>query len=277
VKMLAGVLPPLSGTRREGKGLQIGYFAQHQVEALRPEESPLQHLMRLDKTTREQDHRNFLGSFDFRGDMATAPCGPFSGGEKSRLALALLIWQRPNLLLLDEPTNHLDLEMREALTLALQETDAAVVLVSHDRHLLRTTADSLYLVDGGQMTPFEGDLDDYANWLAEQRNAATATAPDENKVARREAREMAEKTRQQLLAQRRPLVKEAEKLEKLMPGWQQEKDQLDERLADPTLYTNPDRTLLESLLKRQAQLAADLESAEMRWLEIQEELERIDL
>jgi ATP-binding cassette subfamily F protein 3 len=277
VKMLAGVLPPLSGTRREGKGLQIGYFAQHQVEALRPEESPLQHLMRLDKTTREQDHRNFLGSFDFRGDMATAPCGPFSGGEKSRLALALLIWQRPNLLLLDEPTNHLDLEMREALTLALQETDAAVVLVSHDRHLLRTTADTLYLVDSGKMTPFDGDLDDYAGWLAEQRNAAAAATPDENKAARKEAREMAEKTRQQLLAQRRPLVKEAEKLEKLMPGWQQEKDQLDERLSDPALYANPDRTLLESLLKRQAQLAADIENAELRWLEIQEELERIGL
>jgi ATP-binding cassette subfamily F protein 3 len=277
VKMLAGVLPPLNGTRREGKGLQIGYFAQHQVEALRPEESPLQHLMRLDKTTREQDHRNFLGSFDFRGDMATAPCGPFSGGEKSRLALALLIWQRPNLLLLDEPTNHLDLEMREALTLALQETDAAVVLVSHDRHLLRTTADTLYLVDSGKMTPFDGDLDDYAGWLAEQRNAAAAATPDENKAARKEAREMAEKTRQQLLAQRRPLVKEAEKLEKLMPGWQQEKDQLDERLSDPALYANPDRTLLESLLKRQAQLAADIENAELRWLEIQEELERIGL
>ena len=277
VKMLAGALPPLSGTRREGKGLQIGYFAQHQVESLRPEESPLQHLLRLDKTTREQDHRNFLGSFDFRGDMATAPCGPFSGGEKSRLALALLIWQRPNLLLLDEPTNHLDLEMREALTLALQETDAAVVLVSHDRHLLRTTADSLYLVDAGKMTPFDGDLDDYANWLAEQRNAATAAAPDENKAARKEAREMAEKTRQQLLAQRRPLIKEAENLEKLMPGWQQEKDQLDERLSDPTLYTNPDRTLLESLLKRQAQLSAEIESAEMRWLEIQEELDRIEM
>ena len=277
VKMLAGVLPPLSGTRREGKGLQIGYFAQHQVEALRPEESPLQHLMRLDKTTREQDHRNFLGSFDFRGDMATAPCGPFSGGEKSRLALALLIWQRPNLLLLDEPTNHLDLEMREALTLALQETDAAVVLVSHDRHLLRTTADTLYLVDSGKMTPFDGNLDDYADWLAEQRNAAAAATPDENKAARKEAREMAEKTRQQLLAQRRPLIKEAEKLEKLMPGWQQEKDQLDERLSEPALYANPDRTLLESLLKRQAQFAADIENAELRWLEIQEELERIGL
>ncbi|MDR2220227.1 MAG: ATP-binding cassette domain-containing protein [Methylobacillus sp.] len=273
IKMLAGVLPPLHGTRREGKGLQIGYFAQHQVEALRPEESPLQHLLRLDSATREQDHRNFLGSFDFRGDMASAPCGAFSGGEKSRLALALLIWQRPNLLLLDEPTNHLDLEMREALTLALQETDTAVVLVSHDRHLLRTTADSLHLVDAGKMTPFDGDLDDYAVWLTMQR--AVATTPDEGKVARREAREAAEKTRQQLLTQRRPLIKEAEKLEKLLPGWQQEKHQLDERLADSALYTNPDRTLLESLLKRQAQLVADIENAETRWLEIQTALEQL--
>ncbi|MDR2875998.1 MAG: ATP-binding cassette domain-containing protein [Methylobacillus sp.] len=273
MKTLAGALTPLRGTRREGKGLQIGYFAQHQVEALRPEESPLQHLLRLDTTTREQDHRNFLGSFDFRGDMANAPCGAFSGGEKSRLALALLIWQRPNLLLLDEPTNHLDLEMREALTLALQETDAAVVLVSHDRHLLRTTADRLHLVDAGKMTPFDGDLDDYANWLTEQR--AAAATPDENKTARKEAREAAEKTRQQLLSQRRPLVKEAEKLEKLLPGWQQEKHQLDERLSDPALYTAPDRTLLESLLKRQAQLATEIENAETRWLEIQETLERL--
>ena len=275
VKLLAGVLPPLSGTRREGKGLSIGYFAQHQVESLRPDESPLQHLMRLDKTTRELDFRSFLGSFDFRGDMATQPCGPFSGGEKSRLALALLIWQRPNLLLLDEPTNHLDLDMREALTLALQETDAAVVLVSHDRHLLRTTADSLYLIDAGKMTTFDGDLDDYANWLAEQRNATPSSMPDEGKAARREARENAEKNRQQQLAQRRPLMKEAEKLEKLMPGWQQEKDLLDERLGDPALYGNPDRTLLESLLKRQAQLANDIENAETRWLEIQEQLESL--
>jgi ATP-binding cassette subfamily F protein 3 len=150
-----------------------------------------------------------------------------------------------------------------------------VVLVSHDRHLLRTTADSLYLVDNGMMTPFEGDLDDYANWLAEQRNASTATAPDENKAARKEARENAEKTRQQLIAQRRPLLKEAEKLEKLLPGWQQEKEQLDQRLGDAALYSNPDRSLLESLLKRQAQLSSDIENAELRWLEIQETLETL--
>jgi len=228
-------------------------------------------MLRLDPQTREQEHRDFLGGFDFRGDMATAPCGPFSGGEKSRLALALLIWQRPNLLLLDEPTNHLDLEMREALTLALQETDAAMVLVSHDRHLLRTTADALFLVDDGRVTPFDGDLDDYAAWLAQQRNVSVA--PDADKTARREAREAQEKSRQQTLAQRRPLLKEAEKIEKQLPGWQQEKDQLDQRLGDPALYTSPDRALLESLLKRQAELNRQIEDAELRWLEIQEQLE----
>ena len=259
--------------RREGKGLQIGYFAQHQVESLRLDESPLQHLMRLDSQAREQELRDFLGSFDFRGDMATQPCRVFSGGEKSRLALALLIWQRPNLLLLDEPTNHLDLEMREALTLALQETDAAVVLVSHDRHLLRTTVDSLHLVDTGHMQAFDGDLDNYAEWLAEQRNAASTPSPDKN--ARREARAAAEKSRQQRLAQRRPLVKEANDLEKRLPVWQQERRQIENRLADPELYASPDHTLLESLLKRQGELAKEMEAAEARWLEVLEQLEML--
>ncbi|HEX5803956.1 MAG TPA: ATP-binding cassette domain-containing protein, partial [Azospira sp.] len=178
VKLLAGELAPLAGQRTEGKGLAIGYFAQHQLEHLRPDESPLQHMARLDPQTREQELRDYLGGFDFRGDMATAPCGKFSGGEKSRLALALLIWKKPNLLLLDEPTNHLDLEMREALTLALNEYEGGVVLVSHDRHLLRTTADTLLLVADGKAAPFDGDLDDYAGWLAAQREAAKAPATE---------------------------------------------------------------------------------------------------
>jgi ATP-binding cassette subfamily F protein 3 len=274
IKLLAGTLPLMSGLRREGKGLRIGYFAQHQLEALRPEESPLQHMVRLDPATREQELRNFLGGFDFRGDMATTPCGTFSGGEKSRLALAILIWQRPNLLLLDEPTNHLDLEMREALTLALQETDATVVLVSHDRHLLRTTVDSLYLVADHTCKLFEGDLDDYAQWLSESRQPAS-TSDTTAKAERKEARAAEEKARQEKLAQRRPLLKEVEKLEKNLANWQSEKQLLDERLGEPVLYTNPDRTLLESLLKRQAELGSSIESAEFRWLEIQETLETL--
>jgi len=190
VKLLANQLKLSAGTRREGKGLVTGYFAQHQLETLRPEESPLQHLLRLDPQAREQELRDYLGGFDFRGDgvggtstPATAPCGPFSGGEKTRLALALLIWSRPNLLLLDEPTNHLDLEMRHALTLALQDFDGAMVLVSHDRALLRATCDRFVLVDGGVAREFDGDLDDYRDWLAARRAEAAAAAQDPQRPA----------------------------------------------------------------------------------------------
>ncbi|OIQ81627.1 putative ABC transporter ATP-binding protein YheS [mine drainage metagenome] len=271
IKLLAGELAPLAGTRREGKGLSIGYFAQHQLEALRPEESPLWHMSHLDPRTREQELRNFLGGFDFRGDMVSAPCGGFSGGEKSRLALALLIWQRPNLLLLDEPTNHLDLEMREALTLALQETDATVVLVSHDRHLLRTTADSLYLVADHGCTSFDGDLDDYASWLATSRQKV-ATG-DIVKTPRKGNRAAGDRSRQNQLGQRRALEKEAEKLEKQLAVWQGEKTQLGVRLAAPGLYAGVESAQLASLLKRQDELNRITETAEARWLEIHELLE----
>ncbi len=274
VKLLAGRAAPLCGERREGKGLEIGYFAQHQLDELRPEESPLQHMQRLDPKTREQELRDYLGGFDFRGDMASSPCGRFSGGEKSRLALALLIWKKPNLLLLDEPTNHLDLEMREALNLALQEYEGGVVLVSHDRHLLRTTADQLLLVADGKMTPFDGDLDEYANWLAAQRAAEKAPAPEQSE--RKQQREQAAADRQALLAKRRPLQKEAEQLEKKLNGWQSEKKMLDERLSDPGLYTANDaagKELLATLLKRQAELAKQIDDAEERWLEVLDALE----
>ncbi|MBI5783830.1 MAG: ATP-binding cassette domain-containing protein [Rhodocyclales bacterium] len=273
VKLLAGELKPMAGERREGRNLKIGYFAQHQVEQLRPDESPLQHLIRAEPATREQELRDYLGGFDFRGDMVSAPCGRFSGGEKARLVLALLIRQRPNLLLLDEPTNHLDLEMREALTLALQETEAAVVVVSHDRHLLRTTCDELWLVAGGRATPFDGDLDDYAAWLARQRSADRAPEPDKaaDKEARQAARLASEAARKSAVAARRSLSREADKLEKQLAQWQGEKAQLDEQLADPALYA--DRERLADLLKRQAELAVLIEPAESRWLEIHETLE----
>ncbi|HEY3431036.1 MAG TPA: ATP-binding cassette domain-containing protein [Rhodocyclaceae bacterium] len=277
VKCLSGELAPLSGQRTEGRHLRIGYFAQHQLEQLRPEESPLQHLLRQEPQTREQEMRDYIGGFDFRGDMASTPCRNFSGGEKTRLALALLIRQRPNLLLLDEPTNHLDLEMREALTLALQETDAAVILVSHDRHLLRTTCDDLWLVADGQAKPFDGDLDDYARWLAEQRSAEKAASQplDADKSARKEARAESQAQKQALLVQRRPLLKELEKLEKNLAAWQTEKADVDEKLADPELYVAADKVPMERLLKRQAELGNNVDTAEMRWLEIQEALEAL--
>lgn len=282
IKLLADELKPLSGKRVEGKDLNIGYFAQHQLEQLRPEESPLQHMLRLDPQTREQEHRNYLGGFDFRGDMASSPCGPFSGGEKSRLALALLIWTRPNLLLLDEPTNHLDLEMRHALTLALQEYDGGVVLVSHDRALLRATCDRFVLVADGVAQTFDGDLDDYRNWLAEQRSkdkAAEANSSEkgmESSVPKND-RAQSKAERQARLAERRPLIKESEQLEAGMAAWQKEKSQLDERLADPALYAAADKTQLQALLKRQAELTQNIEQAEERWLAIHELLEAMPI
>lgn len=273
VKVLAGELAALSGQRIEGKDLSIGYFAQHQLEQLRPEESPLQHMLRLDPQTREQEHRNFLGGFDFRGDMATSACGPFSGGEKSRLALALMIWQQPNLLLLDEPTNHLDLEMRHALTLALQEYQGGMVLVSHDRALLRATCDRFVLVADGKAEVFEGDLDDYKQWLAQQQ----APAEPEPKKTEKNDRAQNKADRQARLAERRPLVKESEKLEADMAKWQQEKNGIDQRLTDNTLYEPANKNELQALLKRQAELTQSIEQAEERWLAVHEQLEALPL
>ncbi|MDD3354667.1 ATP-binding cassette domain-containing protein, partial [Zoogloea sp.] len=279
IKLLAGSLTPSAGQRREGKGLEMGYFAQHALESLRPDESPLQHLLRLDPQTREQDLRNYLGGFDFHGDMATAPCAPFSGGEKSRLALALLIWHKPNLLLLDEPTNHLDLEMRHALTLALQDYAGGMVIVSHDRALLRATCDRFLLVDGGRLTPFDGDLDDYKSWLAQRRaaDAAAAQCPDRaaDKASRKADREAAAADRQARLAARRPLLKELEQLDRKLTPWNNEKNRLDERLADPALYTGPDSGEVPGLLQRQAELTERIEEAELRWLELHEALDAI--
>jgi len=274
IKLLAGELPLMAGKCVEGKDLSIGYFAQHQLEQLRPEESPLQHMMRLDPKSREQDFRDHLGGFDFRGDMATSPCGPFSGGEKSRLALALLIWQRPNLLLLDEPTNHLDLEMRHALTLALQEYDGGVVLVSHDRALLRASCDRFVLVADGAAQTFDGDLEDYRRWLAEQRAQDTATPEKTTDKAQLKAdRAQAQADRQALLTKRRTFTKEIEQLDKKLAGWQSEKSELDGKLNDPAIYQ--DTAQLQTLLKRQAELVGWIETAEERWLEVHEALEAI--
>ncbi len=279
IKLLSGGLKPTAGERREGKGLALGYFAQHALESLRPEESPLQHMLRLDPQTREQELRDYIGGFDFRGDMATTPCGPFSGGEKSRLALALLIWGKPNLLLLDEPTNHLDLEMRHALTLALQDYEGGMVIVSHDRALLRATCDRFLLVDDGRLQPFDGDLDDYKAWLAQKRSAdaAAAQCPDKaaDKASRKAEREAAAADRQARLAARRPLLKELEQLDKKLVPWNAEKAKLDERLADPDLYTGPDAGEVPKLLKRQAELTEKIDEAELRWLELHEALEAI--
>ena len=274
IKLLAGEIQPFSGTRSEGKGLAIGYFAQHQLEQLRPDESPLQHMLRLSPDTREQELRDFLGTFDFRNDAAMSPCGLFSGGEKSRLALALLIWQRPNLLLLDEPTNHLDMDMRHALNLALQGYQGGVVLVSHDRSLLSTTCDSFMIVADGKAQVFDGDLNDYRDWLNQQRLQEASVNPD--KLERRQQREQSAQERQARLAQRRPIVKELEKLDQQLPKWQAEKTTLDQQLADTTLYEVAQRDKLQTLLKRQGELGNMIDEAEERWLNLHETLAELD-
>ncbi len=280
IKLLAAELKPLAGKRVEGKDLKIGYFAQHQLEQLRSSESPLQHMLLLDPNTREQEHLNYLGGFDFKGDMARSPITNFSGGEKSRLALALLIWTRPNLLLLDEPTNHLDLEMRHALTLALQDYEGGVILVSHDRALLRASCDNFVLVANGQVTAFDGDLDDYKQWLASQKAVNTSTAPilateagQENKNANTYAQQKQE--RQARIVARRPLIKETEVLEKQLEKHSIEKTKLDERAQEAALYDIENKTELQNLLKRQAELDSLIENAEMRWLELHEQLETL--
>jgi len=277
VKLLAGAIKQQGGERKEARALNIGYFAQHQLEQLRADESPLQHLLRLEPTTPEQELRDYLGGFDFRGDMATRAVEPFSGGEKSRLALALLIRSKPNLLLLDEPTNHLDLEMREALTLALQDYQGGMVVVSHDRHLLRTCADELLLVADGRAAPFDGDLDDYAAWLARRRNAEKAPQPEAaaGKTERQQQRAEAKAGRQALLAQRRPLLKEIEQLEKKLARWSDEKAALETRFADPDFYAGSDRQQSEELHRQAAALGEQIDAAEQRWLEVHEALENL--
>ena len=276
IKLLAKELAPLNGKRVEGKDLNIGYFAQHQLEQLRLDESPLQHMMKLDPLTREQEHLNFLGGFDFKGDMARSPCLNFSGGEKSRLALALLIWTRPNLLLLDEPTNHLDLEMRHALTMALQDYQGGVVLVSHDRALLRASCDEFVLVADGQAVPFDGDLEAYSLWLNEQRlkEKQNLQATLEVKPAKQD-RAMNKADRQARIAERRPLLKEVADLDSRIAAWQEEKQACDARLNDNDLYSAADKTALQDLLKKQAELIKQIEQAEERWLELHERLEEL--
>ncbi|MFE8071190.1 ATP-binding cassette domain-containing protein [Marinobacteraceae bacterium S3BR75-40.1] len=276
--VLNGALPLLAGERVEGEHLRIGHFAQHQLEALDMEASPFLHIQRLSPRTADQSIRNFLGGFDFRGDAAFEKVGQFSGGEKARLALALIAWQKPNLLLLDEPTNHLDLEMREALTLALQGFEGALVIISHDRHLLRNSVDDFWLVSEGHVTEFDGDLDAYERWLAEKDKAPTAKPEQaENgggKSQDRKAQKRAEAEKRQRLS---PLRKKMKQLEADIDRQQQALQVLEEQLADPALYGEDQKERLKELLQEQAVARAAQEEAEMEWLALGEEIESLEL
>jgi ATP-binding cassette subfamily F protein 3 len=279
IKTLVGDLPPLTGKVSQGKGLSIGYFAQHQVEMLRHDQTPLWHLARLAPTVREQELRNFLGGFNFVGEMATAVIAPFSGGEKARLALALIVWQRPNLLLLDEPTNHLDLETREALTVALAQFEGTLVLVSHDRHLLRATTEEFLIVADGGLEPFDGDLDDYRDWLFKTKLArptteteATAPAPT---VDRKEQKRQEAEARQRLSAQKKPIETRVKRLEEQMARRNARRAELEALLTDAALYAESRKEHLKARLFEQATLVKELEQLEVEWLEQQEALEAI--
>jgi ATP-binding cassette, subfamily F, member 3 len=289
VKTLAHMQPPIGGQITEGKGLNIGYFAQQELDVLRPDEGPLAHMIRLAKAVnpqaREQELRDFLGRFRFTGDMVMQPVGQFSGGEKARLVLALVVWQRPNLLLLDEPTNHLDLTTREALSMALNEFEGTVMLVSHDRALLREVCDEFWLVTKGGVDTFDGDLDDYQRWLVEQ-SKAQAAALKATQVAhqaarteaggqapnRKEDRKAAAQARQKLQEQARPLKAELKKIDAQLAGLSTERDGINEALCDPQLPAS-ERTEKARRLKV---VSDDIDQLEMRWLELSEQLQALD-
>jgi len=285
IKTIAAELAPLAGKAIFNKGLAVGYFAQHQIEMLRHDESPLWHLSRITTNVREQELRNYLGSFNFPGDMATTSIATFSGGEKARLALALIVWQRPNLLLLDEPTNHLDLETREALTVALAQFEGTLVLVSHDRHLLRATTDQFLIVAEGRLAPFDGDLEDYRDWLfktklapeeeavplPEAKPAVTPPpAPDRRGQKRREAEE-----RQRQSAARKPIESRIKRLEEKMAKLNAQKSAIDAQLAGTAIYAEPQKEALKTLVVDQAFVARELAQLEAEWLEQQQKLEQL--
>ncbi len=272
IKALAEESALLSGELLGSEYLKIGYFAQHQLEQLRLDESPLWHLQQLDKQATEKELRNFLGGFDFKGDKVLARVEPFSGGEKARLVLALLVYQNPNLLLLDEPTNHLDLDMRHALSVALQDYQGAMLVVSHDRHLLRSVTDNFLLVAEGKLQVFEGDLDDYRLWLASQKKLAQEDVVDvivdTPTISRKDQRKQEALRRKQL----KPLTDAVKKAEKDLDYYHQCQQDLEQQLADPKLYDESEKPQLKKLLAEKKSIDKALEKAEEAWMNAEEQL-----
>lgn len=285
IKLMAGELKLLSGNFHASKEINIGYFAQHQIEQLQMDHSPMEHIALLDRECNgakatENQLRRYLGSFGFSGTKATSKVKPFSGGEKSRLALALICYQKPNLLLLDEPTNHLDLEMRQALAVALQEYSGAVVLVSHDRHLLKVNSDKLILVANGRATEFKGSVDDYPKWLAEHNRGGDPDSSDVgNKEVKLEHSAAAKKEQKRVEAERRkelqPLSGKIKRAERVMEKLSIEKEAVETLLADTALYSEENKAKLKQCLTDQAYLQKELDQAEADWLMYSEQHEQL--
>jgi len=274
LKTLCEEIPMVNGQRNSGEHLKMGYFAQHKLESWDVNASGALILQRMKPTASDQEIRNFLGGFGFSGDKALEVIEPFSGGEKARLALACVAWQKPNLLILDEPTNHLDIEMREALAMALQNFEGAILIVSHDRHLLKSTVDEFYSIHNGRCEEFEGDLHDYEKWMQENSKSSTGTvaAPsDEKKGDRKEQRQQAAAQRQQLA----PLRNEIKKLEQQMEKAHKQLAEVEESLADATLYEESNKAQLAELLLKQAKLKATSEALEEQWHEKSEAFEQL--
>lgn len=283
IKTIVGELKPLAGSVREGQGLQIGYFAQHQLEALDADETPLQVIKRKAPLVREQQFRDHLGKFRFSGEKVDTKIGVLSGGEKARLALSLIVWDKPNLIVLDEPTNHLDMATREALTVALSDFEGTLLLVSHDRHLLRSVCDKLLLVHDGAVSEYEGDLDDYAAFVLEQRKltqneakaaaAAPAGAAQEAGVNRREQRKLEAQERARIAALKKPLLAKLAQVEKAMNALSDEVKSLDAQLSDTAWYEKTPAEQLAEVTRRRGEAAGELEELEAQWLEISEEIQ----
>ena len=290
MKTLAAELPPLQGTYTGDSKLRIGYFAQQQLELLNPQWSPLDHLTDLSHQQTDRSLRSFLGRFGFSGDAATEPVAIRSGGEKARLVLALIVYRKPNLLLLDEPTNHLDIQMRESISFALQSYNGCLIVVAHDRHLLRLVTDELWLIDDGTLRPFDGDLDDYVNWLRHRQKGTGKLIERQTDEANTKRTKIlgikaeqktrpSKSTRQERAKQRvkiKPLRDSLDRIEKEIDKATKVQQQLDQQLAEPKIYNEANRSQLRELLFDQARNAQLHQELEGRWLEASELLEKAD-
>jgi ATP-binding cassette subfamily F protein 3 len=273
LKSVVGNLPLMSGTLHRAQGLRVGYFAQHQVDQLRLEESALWHMGHIAPGVREQELRNFLGGFDFRGDQVMQPAASLSGGEKARLALALIVWQRPNLLLLDEPTNHLDIEMRESLAQALTDFEGALVVVAHDRHLLSAATDQWLLVADGRVVPFDGDLDDYKEWARDYHARGTRSDARERAGDRKAGRREEAQARQRVAEARKPFEKKIRGIEAEREALQKETREAEAWLASGEAYEDANRERMKAAMQRRGEMAERIAALEDEWLRVQASLD----